>query len=80
MASEIARLQWLLDPHEVLRGSFSIQPLLPQRDLGFPALYKAFSLLLHTWIQGCCVPLSLECCRGGCGCRCGSEEQFVPAP
>lgn len=62
MASGIAWLWWLLDPPEVLRGSFSIQPLLLWRDLGFPTLSKAFSPLLHTWIQVCCVPVSLECC------------------
>lgn len=74
MAFGIARLRRLLDPPEVLRGSFSIQPLLLRRDLGFPTLCKPFPPLLHTWIQVCCVPVSLECCRGGCGRRCGAEE------
>lgn len=62
MAPGIVRLRWLLNPPAVLRGSFSIQLLLLQRDLGFPALCKAFSPLLHTWIQVCCVPVSPECC------------------
>lgn len=45
--------QWLLHPPEGLRGGFSVQTLLPRRDLGFPALCKAFFLL---------------CCTPGCRC------------
>lgn len=65
-----------IHPPRVLRGSFSIQPLLQQRDLGFPLVCKAFSPLLHTWMQVCCVPVFLERCRGGCGAEelhCGSS-------
>lgn len=61
--------EWHLHPPEVLRGSFSIQPLLPQRDLGFPCSVQSFFLL-------CCTPACAVClCPWS-----GSQELFVPRP